>query len=1183
MSVRYSITHIESVAGAEVHYRADLLDSEYEGSPIERRSTDRFFQIHYDELDFRDPYADPIRGGEVDVNIIMKELSDMDLIDDVIDSPETRFQIIFYIDDVEILHTNVTSDFLDYPEESLEVGIPVEIGSKYTPLLDSDYPMYDTNSPQPIIRILAECLEMTGIDRPIRTYTNLTHLAVDQQKDFLEEFILYRRHLKNYGRGDEDDTAMTCREVIDNICRRFNLIMRQAAGYWNFYQLPAIARGDAIEFEYDSEGVFVGDGQPQDDQAVEQRPGADDDAGYLTVNSRNRVSGALKRIISPYNHRTLISSFPFGGAIEHTVESDRTSESVEVDEAGTFRLVVDAFARVQITENYSPQSGDFAHVRIRGIREGTTDLIWDNESRSWDDGAADHITPIPVFTSIGDELTGSVSGLETRPVPADVESVEVEFGWASVAGYTVSSVRFEDLNIRLVSGDPVEDSASITYSYERAGNYTVKDEMDPVIFGQGPTPFSPGAIRYITQGTFRILGDGFRLRGETENLSLEELMMRERMNTRRSGNRRLGAELIKKYDGSRVIAYQQKRWFFLGGSWAANGAVWDANIWELKYETEEDELFRILADAADGASGGGQSAEDFRERTKENAIGFTTDRLDGFRTSIPVELSVKVRKGNDYLIALEFEEDPIPITPTADAGPGKLDLAIEEQLIVAPEGSYIVREPSQEEAEDIVVPGFDYAGDSLKVVDGVLEAALDLIQGTMDDLKDGIAFQRAAANSLNEDGIPLLEQAIGDLDDLDDGQDFAKVTSSSLTEAGLVLLSASVGNLDDIDDGTNSGKVNKANLSAEGLVLLEGSVGDLDDIDDGVDWQRVKSAQLTADGLVLLSQASGDMDDIDDGTEYGRILSTSISAGKIRLSEGVGDLDDIDDGSNFSKVSSTSISSGNILLAQTIGDIDDLDDGSTYGRVRATDISAGHIRIVGENGATVIDQGQITASDLRVLTANISGWDLGERWIRKTISGTTGSHVHITSQLWSTHRTLGAGVFFSQSEISNGDIRCTHVGQLHIQDTVDASSDYGFEVIQRTGSSSVKHLVRMGGGDFFLTNAGNDFRIDKNGVGFAMSTTDPATDRGITWGDHKSSLAEIISPNITAYSGGGMDRTLHLMSQRFEFYSDTNADQLMMRMKVEGGTLIFELPGLRTSPSGNDVWQDSNGFLRIGS
>src|SRR5699024_9651001 len=137
--------------------------------------------------------------------------------------------------------------------------------------------------------IMAHCLKETGLTLPIRSYTNVTNSGVNQADDFL--YRIYHEHRAFTNNGQE----MNCLEVLENICRAYTLIIYQSGNRWIVEQLPAVAKGDDVQFDYDSDGLNPSSSTPSRTILPES----------ITRESINEVSGALRRITSSYRHRAL--------------------------------------------------------------------------------------------------------------------------------------------------------------------------------------------------------------------------------------------------------------------------------------------------------------------------------------------------------------------------------------------------------------------------------------------------------------------------------------------------------------------------------------------------------------------------------------------------------------------------------------------------------------------------------------------------------------------------------------------------------------------------------------------------------------------------------------------------------------------------------------------------------------
>jgi len=245
-----------------------------------------------------------------------------------------------------------------------------------------------------------------------------------------------------------------------------------------------------------------------------------------------------------------------------------------------------------------------------------------------------------------------------------------------------------------------------------------------------------------------------------------------------------------------------------------------------------------------------------------------------------------------------------------------------------------------------------------------------------------IAGNSIIANDLTSREINTSSINIWDwdwsLDDVVDWTTYAKIKWTSLQDWEVLF--------DNVLDWTTYGKVKKTALTTDWLVSIDATVdwayskvkasalnSDwLVILDQTVDWTywKVKKSSLDANWLVVLSETTWTLDDINDWTNYSKVLSTSVSAGKIKLDETVEwtywkvlaswldswkvKLDDTKDWT-YSKVLSTSISSWKIVLSETIWNIDDISDWTDYAKVLKTYINAGKIDLINWNKELLID------------------------------------------------------------------------------------------------------------------------------------------------------------------------------------------------------------------------------------
>lgn len=962
MSVRIRITHIERVGSQSTEYRADIIDNEYSGAVQEKIARDQFFDWSYDQVDEREPMRNPVQKSSFTVDLMLDSddtgEDEIEILKDIFDSDEKRFQIRFYINSDLMWCGNVLTDLLDYPEGDYR-GTGQIKAKDLTSIEAVDYEFVSVATRARLSVIISECLKETGFNLPIRSFTNITHANanVDQDQDFL-----YQIHHQKLAFQHEEE-PMKCMEVLEHICRAYNLIIRQANGRWIIEQLPAVAQGNDTQYDYDANGLNPVSSSPARGIQI------DGEDSFVVPGTRNTGIGALKEIESTYNHRTAEDEFELPETVERTSEFENPPEFEEGFTLNTSDPVSLSVSAVVTVENPQSFMSGNALIRVIAVRSGETDLYMTNAGNFQ---AQPAYVQVPVSGSV--VLSGSLNLTATLPTLMAVRptAIRVIFGWAEVSQISPSEEKqvtgITYSNITLSAGSTERDfRASSRNKYTRQGNYSVTEEIPATVIGDGPTMRSIGIPAWSNTVASDLAPGGWRIRGVSENVNLQKLTLRERMRMRRKPLRLMRAELWMRFSPANLLLYDNKTWFFTGGHWKANGSRWSGTIIAFDYLAAEGDEFREFEpDGGRGRTGRpGITDRHILNLYRIHAIGQITETYNNEEiTELGVNIDVPMRKGVEYWVVNESELNSndrysgvystIPVTTDSEGnpvlptdenydaetnireyGPGDVIVPIQEMLMNAPEGSYIFKGAGQEEIEDYF-PNFDFIDDTLEVAERTLRSTMDLIA-------QGVNFAKVNAENVNlVSGNILLEGVEGDLDDIANGTDFARVSAVQLSASGLVFLEIAIGDLDDIDDGTSFARVRMTSVSA-GEILLAEAIGDLDDLSDGSNFQRVASTQLTAGGIVLLSVASGDLDDIGDGTNFGKVNIINIDA-----------------------------TTGRITLVEAIGDMDDISDGSTYSRVRATNVSAGNIKIIGPDGQTVIDQGQLFTDAIFASEATIS-------------------------------------------------------------------------------------------------------------------------------------------------------------------------------------------------------------------
>lgn len=129
---------------------------------------------------------------------------------------------------------------------------------------------------------------------------------------------------------------------------------------------------------------------------------------------------------------------------------------------------------------------------------------------------------------------------------------------------------------------------------------------------------------------------------------------------------------------------------------------------------------------------------------------------------------------------------------------------------------------------------------------------------TLDDIPEGITYQRAKSAALTADGLVILDQVVAGT--------YGLVKQTDIS-AGHILIDS----LETI--GETYGLIKQTDISA-GHIRLDTTIPGT--------YGLVKSTDISA-GHIILSTVEGDIDDLDEGTIYGRVRKTDISAGHIKL------------------------------------------------------------------------------------------------------------------------------------------------------------------------------------------------------------------------------------------------------------------------------------------------------------
>lgn len=610
MSVRFRIKHHERIAGTVIIYRVDIEDSSYGGAIKKKKASKRFFIWDYPNLDPRNLFEDPLQNASLQINFAVQEAEDQVLLDDILDADEDRFKAKFYIDGDHKWTGRILTDLMRYPQAPRPYTSKIK--AKDISGLDAiDYELVSSASPERLSVIIADCLKETGLTLPLRSFTNITNSELsDTSLDFL-----YNVHHQKYALRDQNK-AMSRRDVLVQICRAYNLIIRQSDARWIIEQFTAVAKGDAVQFDYDSDGLNPTSSTPSRTVSVS------DQDKFIIPGSENKVRGALKRVRSKYNHQTWIVNLDPLDDVTHDDLNDETiiKSGTLPDGSLRFRFSVDVTMQTSNTGNAATSGNAF--LDIIGFRPaGQTDLSYDQNSNSFTSATTE--TEVALSWSSGEpigELTGSLEITIDGSTPLDpgIQNIYVILKWGeafdnggSSSGITIDQIDYKNLE-GLVYSDIRDWQALTVHEQQRTGNYTLEETIEETVLGDGPTDGANLVSRgrpmdsSVANGSNVLATGKYKIRGESSSkeVSLEQLRLRERLAVRRKNLRMLRARLWAKFSPESKISYDGDTWFFLGGRLDVRGSRWKASLVRLTYQRDDaNDTYSTSVDEGGAPSG----------------------------------------------------------------------------------------------------------------------------------------------------------------------------------------------------------------------------------------------------------------------------------------------------------------------------------------------------------------------------------------------------------------------------------------------------------------------------------------------------------------------------------------------------------------------------------------------------
>jgi hypothetical protein len=367
----------ELSGSSDVTYRIELLKNGYSGSSEQLEGAENYFEHTYNKIDPRNPFENPVQASQLTMSFHVQGQDELDLLEEIFGADENQYILQKKVDGSVVWQGKVLNDLLEYDEG--DYPFPGRIIAKDLSYLKGiDYTLEDNN--EKIILTLAGALNELGFGLNIYTYTNwVENNQTNTSDDFLNQVYNSTYAFRNYGSSTEqDDTAISQYDVIDRICRNYNLILRQSNNAWHLFHISALDDPTSVKrYVYNSSGV------QQSSSNVDLTIDVDSVDLYVLPFSGNRINPAVKKANVIFEHRT--------GTSQTLVNASRISSVTDpalptAEYSISFKGSGDEFVEVSgrsyaiTSRNYLITNANFPQA---SYLLKSSQYYWDDDAQDW--------------------------------------------------------------------------------------------------------------------------------------------------------------------------------------------------------------------------------------------------------------------------------------------------------------------------------------------------------------------------------------------------------------------------------------------------------------------------------------------------------------------------------------------------------------------------------------------------------------------------------------------------------------------------------------------------------------------------------------------------------------------------------------------------------------------------------
>jgi hypothetical protein len=296
---KYIVVKERAGATGSQTFQIELWKKDYTGSTEQLEGSGSYFEHDYTSINSANPFKDTLQSSKLSLNFLVEDSSHITLLNDIFSSDEDEYLLKKKVDGTYHWQGKVLNDLLeysegDYPSQAKIVAVDLSYlkGVDYT--LASGY--------ETIITTIASVLNTLGFSSNIITHTNWVE---NNQQAVVNDDFLNRVYHDKYGfriykkSSDESDKELSQYEVLDRICKNYNLILRQSSNAWYIYHLSALSDPTSVKkYVYNSSGV------QQSSSTYDITTSIDSSNLYLLDTSVNKFNPAIKKASVEFEHRT---------------------------------------------------------------------------------------------------------------------------------------------------------------------------------------------------------------------------------------------------------------------------------------------------------------------------------------------------------------------------------------------------------------------------------------------------------------------------------------------------------------------------------------------------------------------------------------------------------------------------------------------------------------------------------------------------------------------------------------------------------------------------------------------------------------------------------------------------------------------------------------------------------------